>query len=93
MADAPPLRMGPSKAAGNLRKHGVAFEDAIAVFDDDRAAVEDDPDPDEERFRMVGMTARGMLLVVVYTERDDDTIRIISARRARKHEGKTYRQG
>src|SRR5687767_1435874 len=62
----------PAKAAINLRKHRVAFEDAISIFYDDWAVIEDDPDPDEVRFRIIGTTARGMLLVVVYTERGND---------------------
>jgi uncharacterized DUF497 family protein len=81
------------KAATNLREHRVAFRDATSVFDDDRAVVEDDPDPDEERFRITGMSSTGRMLRVVYTERSDDRIRIISARKATKHEIKAYRQG
>jgi hypothetical protein len=84
----------PVKAAINLRDHHVAFENAIEVFNDDRAIVEDDPDPDEERFRIVGMSRTGVVLVVVYTERDYETIRIISARKAKKHEiRRAYGQG
>jgi uncharacterized DUF497 family protein len=63
------------------------------VFQDDRAIIEDDPDPDEERFRITGITATGRLLLVVYTERSGNRIRIISARRANKHEIKAYGQG
>jgi uncharacterized DUF497 family protein len=51
-----------AKAAKNLREHRVAFEEAITVFDDDRAIVEVDPDPDEERFKIVGMAASGRVL-------------------------------
>jgi putative transcriptional regulator len=47
-----------------LRKHGVAFEDATDVFYDDGAVIEDDPDSDEERFTIIGMSRRGLLLVV-----------------------------
>jgi uncharacterized DUF497 family protein len=80
------------KAATNLREHRIAFQDAASVFDDDRAIIEDDPDPDEERFRITGMTSSGRLILVVYTERSGDKIRIISARRATKHEIKAYRR-
>jgi uncharacterized DUF497 family protein len=83
----------PAKAAINLRNHRVAFEDAISVFYDDWAVIEDDPDPDEVRFRISGTTARGMLLVVVYTGRGNDTIRLISARKAKTHEARTFGQG
>jgi uncharacterized DUF497 family protein len=82
----------PSKAASNYQKHGIRFEDAIDVFDDPWAATEDDPDPDEERFKIVGMMASSVI-TVIYTERGEDAVRIISARRATKHEIKTYGQG
>ena len=72
-----------------MRDHGVSFEDATDVFYDDRAVIEDDPDPDEERFTITGMSRRGMLFVV-YTERHEDTIRIISARKAANHEITAY---
>jgi uncharacterized protein len=81
------------KAATNLHEHRIAFRDVTRVFYDDRAIVEDDPDPDEERFRITGMTSAGRFVLVVYAERSADTIRIISARKATKHEIKTYRQG
>jgi hypothetical protein len=81
------------KAATNLREHRIAFNDVTGVFDDDRAIVEEDPDPDEERFRITGMTSDGRLVLVVYTERSGSWIRIISARKATKHEIKAYRQG
>ena len=58
------------------------------MFDDDRALDEEDPDPDEDRRKIIGMVA-GRVLVVVYTERED-RIRIISARKANKHEVKAY---
>ena len=78
-----------AKAARNLRKHGVTFEDATDVFYDDRAVIEDDPDPDEERFTIIGMSRRGLLLVV-YIERREDATRIISARKAANHEIRAY---
>jgi uncharacterized DUF497 family protein len=62
----------PFRGAARTPSHA-----AISVFDDHRAAVDDDPDPNEERFRIVDMTALGLLLVVVYAERGADTIRII----------------
>ena len=83
----------PAKAARNLREHGIAFEEAITVFDDDRAIVEVDPNPDEARFKVIGMAAAGRVLAVIYTERGEDRVRIISAWKATKHEIKAYRQG
>jgi len=71
------------KAATNLRKHGVAFDEAVTVFDDPLAATFDDPDHsrDERRFVTVGHSANGRLLVVCHTERKR-ALRIISVRRA-----------
>ena len=83
----------PAKAATNLRDHRIAFPDATTIFDDDRAFVEDGPDPDEERFKITGLTATGRLVVAIYTERSGGRIRIISARKATKYEVKAYRHG
>ena len=83
----------PDKAARNLRDHKVSFEEAVPVFDDDNAIEEPDPDPDEDRFKRLGRTATGRMLVVVFTEPEEDTIRIISARKAKKHEERAYHQG
>jgi uncharacterized protein len=63
------------------------------VFGDEHAIDEVDPDPDEDRRKIIGLAADGRLLVVVYAEPEDDCIRIISARKATKHEAKTYGQG
>jgi hypothetical protein len=82
-----------NKAATNLRDHGVAFDDAVAVFNDDYAIDEVDDDPDEVRFRITGIAPAVGVIVVIYTERGKNRIRIISARKATKHEIKTYRQG
>lgn len=76
------------KAASNLRKHGVSFEDARLAFDDAAGFDEDDADPDEERWKRYGSTPTG-ILVVIYTERGN-RIRIISARTATRHEQDLY---
>ena len=81
------------KAARNKRKHGVSFDDAVAVFNDDCAVEEPDADPDERRFKITGISPAVGVLVVIYAERGSDKIRIISARKASKHEIKRYRQG
>ena len=75
-----------AKAAENYAKHGVSFETAIEVFKDPFAAerLDDREGYGEDRFILIG-TAEGVLLTVVHTERND-RIRIISARRATKHE-------
>jgi len=82
----------PRKAAVNLRKHGVSFDEAASVFADPLAlAVEDAVDP--ERALLIGLSDRRRLVLSVYTEVDDDTIRIISARRATSHERRHYEEG
>lgn len=80
-----------AKAAANLEKHGVSFEDAAQAFEDELSATFPDPDHSrgEHRFITYGLVADGRLLVVSHTERDD-LIRIISARPATKKERKRY---
>ena len=81
------------KNAVNQAKHQVSFEEAQTVFYDDRALVIDDPEhsQDEERFIILGMSARARLLIVCHCYRASDTvIRIISARQATKTESKYY---
>ena len=82
-----------SKAAANLKKHGVSFEEATTVFSDPLALTISDPDhsDSENRFIDIGMSHRMELLVVSYTERRD-RIRIVSARRATRAERKTYEE-
>ena len=77
------------KAASNLKKHRIDFADAVTVFDDLNSITIDDPDHDELRFITIGLDAYGRILVVVYTWRGEN-IRIISARKATKHEQKYY---
>lgn len=80
----------PTKAAANLRKHGVSFADAEGVLEDPLAVTVEDPDAEgERRFVTIGMGSAGELLVIVYTDRGDDC-RIISARRATKRERRSY---
>ena len=81
----------PRKAKGNLAKHGVSFDDAKTVFDDDLFLVFADPDhsAQESRFIIMGKSKHGRLLVVAYTERSD-AIRIINAREATRRERKIY---
>lgn len=81
------------KAAKNLRKHGVAFEEAKTVFLDDAARLISDPDhsEDEERFILLGYSNKSRMLLVCHCYRGKaDTIRIISARKAEKHEKRQY---
>lgn len=83
----------PTKAAANVRKHGVSFEEAESVFYDEFALLEDDPDDSygEERFVIVGMSSALRVLVVCHCVREKDAvIRIISARKAVKTERDEY---
>lgn len=79
------------KAAENLRKHGVDFADAIAAIEDAHRLEEIDTrfDYGEERIQVVGMARRGVLFVIV-TLLEDDSCRIISARKATRHEQDRY---
>jgi len=81
-----------AKAAANRRKHGVSFAEAQTVFDDPDALVffDDEHSDAEDRYRIVGMSSAGRVLVVSYTERDEAT-RIISARKATRAEERLYR--
>ena len=81
-----------SKAKENYAKHGVSFELAKRVFKDPFAMelLDDREEYGEDRFVIVGMVD-GHILFVPYTERTD-AIRIISARRATKHEQEAYLQ-
>jgi uncharacterized DUF497 family protein len=78
------------KAASNVVKHGIDFADAVTVLEDDAAVTIADDLADEERFITTGMDALGRLLVVVYTWRGEETIRLISARKATRQERQHY---
>jgi hypothetical protein len=83
----------PAKATANVRKHGVQFEEARTVFEDDEALLIPDPEHSvgEERFILLGLSAALRVLVVVHGERlDGAVIRIISARKADRAERATY---
>ncbi len=81
------------KAKENLRKHGVSFEEASTVFADEKARLKHDPDHsrEEDRFVLLGLSARFRLLIVCHAYRQDDqVIRLISARKATRNERKQY---
>ena len=74
-----------------LWKHGVSFEEAQTVFYDDRALLIDDPDEDEDRFVLLGLSMTLRTLVVCHCYRvRDEVIRIISARKALREERADY---
>lgn len=79
------------KAAGNLRKHRVSFDEAVTVFHDPFAATFDNPDHSvgERRFLTIGYSSVGRLLIVAHVERGT-VVRIISARLASARERKRH---
>ena len=82
-----------AKNRANRKKHGISFEEASALFTqrgDYLEVYEDEISGEEDRFIAIGPIARGLVLVV-YCERDEDTVRLISARWAIKREKDLYR--
>ena len=81
----------PIKAVENLREHKVSFAEAATVLSDDYALTREDSDAlGEQRFVSLGMSATGAMLVVVYTHREPDIYRIISAWKAIKPQRTQY---
>jgi len=79
------------KAAANFKKHGIRFEEAATSLLDPLAlAQEDDISEGEARWVLVGMSTNARLLTVVYTLRDENQIRLISARKATRKEAAYY---
>jgi uncharacterized DUF497 family protein len=83
----------PRKAAGNLVKHRVSFEEAATVFGDPLGRIVADPrhSAAEDRWVLLGVSKRSRLLAVMYTERAE-TVRIISAREATRPEKRHYEE-
>jgi uncharacterized protein len=85
-----------TKAASNLRKHGVSFETAVRVFADPYALVEQDrTENGEERWQTIGNVEGVVMLLVAHTvseQEEIEVIRIISARRANRRERRRYEE-
>ena len=83
----------PDKAADNVSKHGVSFEEAQTVFQDDLFVAFEDPDHSQGEHRLIimGQSTERRLLVVAYTERRE-RIRLISAREATRKERRAYEE-
>jgi hypothetical protein len=81
----------PGKAKANLNKHGVSFEEATSVFNDELTAIYEDPDHSarECRFLTIGMSGKKRLLNVAFADRNS-RIRIINARKVTKKERQLY---
>ncbi|HHJ17921.1 MAG TPA: BrnT family toxin [Gammaproteobacteria bacterium] len=83
----------PWKASENLRKHGVDFADAVIALEDENALTIEDRDHPEQRFKTLGLGPDVNVLFIVHAERDEDCIRIISARKAGRCQTRQYYQG
>ena len=83
-----------SKAAANLSKHDVSFNEAKTVFQDTLYIIFDDPNHSnfEQRYIIIGESAQKRILMVAFTERDSIT-RLISARKATRKEREDYEEG
>jgi hypothetical protein len=83
----------PRKAAANIRKHRVAFEEALTVFADPLAKIFDDADHStkEQREIIIGHSVKDRLLLVCFAAKDD-SVRIFSARKATNQERKDYEE-
>jgi len=85
----------PKKAIGNLKKHGVSFEEARSVFFDEEAIefFDETHSEEEDRFLLLGLSAYARLLMICHCRRESEgTIRIVSARKATKSESEHYRR-
>ncbi len=85
------IQFDPAKARQNLAKHKIRLADAEAALHDPKALTVEDYDHDEPRWVTIGDDGSGQILVVVYTYRDPDFIRLISARKAGPQEISQYR--
>lgn len=82
------------KAAANVRKHGVSFDEAITALEDPLSVTYRDPDHSEDEFRFLtfGLGSSGRILVVAHADREE-AIRLISARPATRSERRAYEEG
>ncbi|MEI8371594.1 MAG: BrnT family toxin [Planctomycetota bacterium] len=83
------------KAVSNLQKHGVSFDEASTVFTNPLAVLFDDEEHSDDEIReiAIGHTILQRLVLVFFTERGEDLIRIISARKATKRERRDHEEG
>ena len=85
------IEWDPVKAITNAQAHSVQFSDAATVLEDDFGLTREDPDVQgEQRFVTLGMSATGAILVLVYTHREPDIYRLISAWKANKPQRNLY---
>jgi uncharacterized DUF497 family protein len=84
----------PKKATANIRKHGISFDEAVTVFKDPLALTFDDKAHSENEYReiVIGHSILNRLILVCFTERDEQVVRIFTSRRATKQEKKDYEE-
>ncbi len=85
------IEWDPAKAVANFKKHGIRFEEGTTSLLDPQALAQEDPDAyGERRWVLIGLSSQARLLTVIYTLRNEDNIRLISARKATRKEDKAY---
>jgi uncharacterized protein len=87
------VEWGPEKAGANLKKHGIDFADAAVALEDHNALTIEDESHAEQRFKTLALGPNLNVLLVIHAQRDADTIRIISARKADRAETRQYYKG
>jgi len=85
--------VGSNKAASNLRDHGIDFADEAVALEDENALTIEDTYHDEQRFKTLCLGPNLNVLLVVHAEQAQETIRIISARKADLSETNQYYRG
>ncbi len=83
----------PAKAASNLRKHGIDFSDAAVALEDRNALTIDDSGHAEQRFKTLALGPQLAVLMIVHIAPNEDTVRIVLARRADRKETSYYFDG
>ena len=88
------FKWDPRKASANEKKHGVGFKEASTVFGDPLAWFQPDVghSQDEDRLRLLGRSSENRLIAVLFTDRGDELVRIISARLATSRERRKYEE-
>ena len=88
------FKWNAEKAVKNIKKHGVHFDDAVTAFKDESAFITYDPDHSEheDRWLLVGMAYMTILVVAYHHDEETNTVRIISARKAKPKERKAYEE-
>jgi uncharacterized DUF497 family protein len=85
------IEYDPQKAKSNLIKHGVSFKEAETALYDPMALVQEDIHAiSENRWVLIGLSNQANLLTIIYTLRNEETIRLISARKSTRKEVNYY---